>query len=186
MKPVSPSVRIFAVAAVVVVAVAAGFFARQMQAPTNPADSAVSRDAGRPILALTLPDSGGSPQALEQWRGKVLVVNFWATWCPPCLREIPEFSAVSARYHESPVQFVGIGIDRPDNIRKFAEENKVAYPLLIAPLEALELTTPLGNTSRALPFTAIFDRRGELDFVKLGTLNEAELEGRIRALLDSR
>ncbi|WP_018988048.1 TlpA family protein disulfide reductase [Aromatoleum toluclasticum] len=183
MKPLVRNTLILAVAAV---AGFAGYLTRHAASPSRPAPPQVARDAGAPILALELPDSNGQPQALAQWRGKVLVVNFWATWCPPCLREIPEFAAVSRRFADAPVQFVGIGIDQPDNVRRFSEENKVPYPLLIAPLQTLAVTSALGNTSQALPFTAIFDRQGELDFVKLGTLNEAELEGKIRALLASR
>ncbi|MCC4117924.1 TlpA family protein disulfide reductase [Aromatoleum toluclasticum] len=183
MKPLVRNTLILVVAAA---AGFAGYLARDAASPSRPAPPQVARDAGAPILALELPDSNGQPQALAQWRGKVLVVNFWATWCPPCLREIPEFAAVSRRFADAPVQFVGIGIDQPDNVRRFAEENKVPYPLLIAPLQTLAVTSALGNTSQALPFTAIFDRQGELDFVKLGTLNEAELEGKIRALLASR
>ncbi|NMG28878.1 TlpA family protein disulfide reductase [Aromatoleum evansii] len=182
MKPVVRNTLILAVAAA---AGLAGQFAQRASSPSTPATPQVAREAGAPILALNLPDSSGQPQALSQWRDKVLVVNFWATWCPPCLREIPDFAAVSRRFAEAPVQFVGIGIDQPDNVRRFAEEHKVPYPLLIAPLQTLAITSALGNTSQALPFTAIFDRRGELDFVKLGTLNEAELEGKIRALLAS-
>lgn len=183
MQPLVRNALILAVAAA---AGFAGYLAQRSSSPPRPAAAQVARDAGAPILALNLPDSDGQPQALSQWRGKVLVVNFWATWCPPCLREIPEFAAVSRRFADAPVQFVGIGIDQPDNVRRFAGESKVPYPLLIAPLQTLAVTSALGNTSQALPFTAIFDRRGELDFVKLGTLNEAELEGKIRALLASR
>lgn len=182
MKPFIRNTLILAVAAA---AGLAGHLAQRATSPSTAAPSQVARKAGAPILELNLPDSTGQPQALSQWRGKVLVVNFWATWCPPCLREIPEFAAVSRRFADAPVQFVGIGIDQPDNVRRFAEENKVPYPLLSAPLQTLTLTSTLGNTSQALPFTAIFDRHGELDFVKLGTLNEAELEGKIRALLAS-
>lgn len=183
MKPFVRNALILGVAAA---AGLAGYLTQRAAPPARPAPTQVAREAGAPILALSLPDSNGQPQALSQWRGKVLVVNFWATWCPPCLREIPEFAAVSRRFADAPVQFVGIGIDQPDNVRRFAEDNRVPYPLLIAPLQTLAVTSALGNTSQALPFTAIFDRQGELDFVKLGTLNEAELEGKIRALLASR
>jgi len=182
MQPIVRNALILAVAAA---AGLIGYLAQRAASPARPAPAQVAREAGAPILALNLPDSNGQPQALAQWRGKVLVVNFWATWCPPCLREIPEFAAVSRRFADAPVQFVGIGIDQPDNVRRFAEDNKVPYPLLIAPLQTLAVTSALGNTSQALPFTVIFDRHGELDFVKLGTLNEAELEGKIRALLAS-
>jgi peroxiredoxin len=81
------------------------------------------------------------------------------------------------------VQFVGIGIDRAENIRRFNEEMNVPYPLLVAPPEALEPTARLGNTAQALPFTVILDRRGEIRHLKLGVLNRTELEGKIRALI---
>lgn len=171
------------VLAVAASAATAGYFVQRMTQPTHAGKAHVSRDAGAPILALQLPDSEGRLQALGQWRGKVLVVNFWATWCPPCLREIPDFANVSRRFANAPVQFVGIGIDKPDNVRKFASEMQVPYPLLIAPLQTLEMTAALGNSAQALPFTAIFDRHGNLQLIKLGTLNEVELEGKIRALL---
>ncbi|HJV25117.1 MAG TPA: TlpA disulfide reductase family protein [Aromatoleum sp.] len=146
--------------------------------------SGVTAEQGAPILALTLPDADNRPQALDQWRGKVLVVNFWATWCPPCLRELPEFSDVARRHADQPVQFVGISIDRLENVRHFVSITQIPYPLLIGSPETVDLTVPLGNTAHALPFTAIFDRAGTLRFVKLGTLNADELAGKIRALLD--
>ncbi|BAL26028.1 TlpA disulfide reductase family protein [Azoarcus sp. KH32C] len=145
---------------------------------------AVTAEQGAPILALTLPDTDNRPQALGQWRGKVLVVNFWATWCPPCLRELPEFSEVARRHADQPVQFVGISIDRIENVRHFVSNTQIPYPLLIGSPEIVNLTVPLGNTARALPFTAILDQGGALRFVKLGTLNADELAGKIRALLD--
>ncbi|NMG76091.1 redoxin domain-containing protein [Aromatoleum diolicum] len=178
-----PWIRNTLIVAVAALAASAGYLAQRNASSSTSGQPYAARNAGAPILALTLPDSNGGLQALEQWRGKVLVVNFWATWCPPCLREIPDFARVSERFSGAAVQFVGISIDKPDNVRKFADELKVPYPLLIAPLQTLELTTPLGNTAQALPFTAIFDRRGGLQLIKLGTLNEVELEGKIRALL---
>jgi peroxiredoxin len=169
--------------AVAASAATAGYVLQRMTQPTHAGKAQVARDAGAPILALRLPDSEGRLQALDQWHGKVLVVNFWATWCPPCLREIPDFASVSRRFADAPVQFIGIGIDKPDNVRRFADEMRVPYPLLIAPLQTLQITAALGNSAQALPFTVIFDRHGKLQLIKLGTLNDVELEGKIRALL---
>ena len=73
------------------------------------------------LLALTLPDLDGTPQPLAQWKGKILVFNFWATWCPPCIKEIPAFSAASRKYQDKGVQFVGISIDTADNVRDYAQ-----------------------------------------------------------------
>jgi thiol-disulfide isomerase/thioredoxin len=70
------------------------------------------------LMATSLPDADGVTHTLSDWRGKVLVVNFWATWCPPCVKEIPEFSAVSRHFSDQPVQFVGLSIDSADPFRR--------------------------------------------------------------------
>ncbi len=150
-----------------------------------PAMESVSAAAVDRLLNLRLPDESGVVQDMAQWRGKVIVANFWATWCPPCRQEIPDFSAVSQALAEHPVQFVGISVDAAAKVRAFDEEFNVPYPLLIAGPELLELAAGLGNTARALPFTVIVDREGKVRHIKLGTLHRDELERRIRALLPS-
>ncbi|MBI1906438.1 MAG: TlpA family protein disulfide reductase [Rhodocyclales bacterium] len=145
--------------------------------------AAAKADASEALMAVRLPDLQGVEQGLEQWRGKVMVVNYWATWCPPCIKEIPEFSSVSRRYADQPVQFVGISIDDADKVKAFRDQYDVPYPLLIATLDALEITAELGNEAQALPFTLIVDPKGAIRHAKLGTLSESELEGKIDALL---
>ncbi len=153
----------------------------QPAAATTPTTAAGSE--GEILLALTLPDADGVEYALEQWRGNVMVVNFWATWCPPCIKEIPEFSAVSRRYADAPVQFVGISVDTIENVVEFAEEHQVPYPLLIGTSQHLMQITELSNSPPAMPLTVILDETGKARHVRLGVLNEVELEGKIRALL---
>lgn len=148
-------------------------------------DRPAADDGSQALLALRLPDNSDQQQALSQWRGKIIVVNFWATWCAPCRKEIPEFSAVSERYADQPVQFVGISIDTPENIERFTTEHPVPYPLLIGTPQTLGIATQLGNVSRALPFTVIVARDGKIAHVQSGPLKESELEGKIRALLQS-
>ncbi len=174
--------RLLAIIAVAVVAGVAGYLTRQ-HSRSDTAGVEVPADAGRALLATRLPDADGTMQTLEQWRGKVLVINYWATWCPPCMKEIPDFAAVARDFADEPVQFVGISIDRVENVKAFDERMDVPYPLLIAPPQALEATARLGNTAQALPFTVILDGRGEIGHLKLGVLNKSELEGKIRALL---
>lgn len=178
----TPLVRNALVLLVAVTAGAAGYLTRQMHAAPA-AETVLPAEAGAPILALTLPDASGQRQSLAQWKGRIIVANFWATWCPPCLKEIPDFAEVSRQFENAPVQFVGISIDRPDSVAAFAREKQVPYPLLIATPQHLSLTAPLGNTAQALPLTAIFAPDGSLHSVRLGTLNRDELEGKIRALL---
>lgn len=177
------STRYLLIAVVAGSAALAGYLTSQRIQPESMPAATVSGDAGEILLALTLPDADGVEHALEQWRGKVLVVNFWATWCPPCIKEIPEFSAVSRRYADAPVQFVGISVDTIENVVPFAEEHKVPYPLLIGTSQHLMQITQLSNSPPAMPLTVILDAQGKARHTKLGTLNEVELEGKIRELL---
>lgn len=172
------------IATVAILAAIAGHFAAREMKPTTPTAAATADpSAAAELLALQLPDTEGNPQALAQWRGKVVVVNFWATWCPPCRKEIPDFAAAARSFSAEPVQFVGLSIDSAEAVQTFAREFDVPYPLLIASPQVLGLAARFGNTAQALPFTVILDRNGEVRHVKLGTLNLAELEGKIRSLL---
>lgn len=132
------------------------------------------------LLSLRLPDVSGREVSLDRWRGRVIVANFWATWCPPCLEEIPAFERVSRKYTD--VQFVGISIDSADNVRDFAARNAVTYPLLIASADTLGVTSKLGNPTQGLPFTVIIDHSGAARKVKLGRLSEADLDATLAGL----
>ncbi|MCP5248017.1 MAG: TlpA family protein disulfide reductase [Candidatus Accumulibacter sp.] len=124
-------------------------------------------------MALTLDDLDGHRQALAQWRGKVLVVNYWASWCKPCVEEMPALSRLQERYAAQGVQFVGIGIDEVDNMRRFVKATPVTYPLLVGPREASE--TP-GLQVKALPYTVVIGRDGRFASSRLGRLDEEKLQ----------
>ncbi len=179
----SRALRYAAIGIVAAVAAAAGYLTRQATTPAGAPIAAPSQAGADALLKVTLPDLDGAPQTLEQWRGKVMVVNFWATWCPPCLKEIPDFASVSEQFAAEPVQFVGIGIDNPARIAEFQREHKVPYPLLLGSTETLALAADIAGASQAMPLTYIFDRSGAVHRIKLGVLNRDELEGTIRALL---
>jgi thiol-disulfide isomerase/thioredoxin len=143
--------------------------------------SAVGRPAA-PILGLTLPDPDGQDQAIAQWKGKVLIVNFWATWCAPCREEMPMFMRVQAEQGARGVQFVGIAVDDASKVRQFAADLKLNYPTLIGGMGAMELSKTLGNTVMALPFTVIVDRDGKVAHTQLGPLKEEQLASILRQL----
>lgn len=136
-----------------------------------------------PIFETTLSDLNGKTQSLGQWRGKVLVVNYWATWCQPCREEMPGFSRLQDKYRDQGVQFVGISIDTADKIIEFQKTTPVGYPLLIGDITVMESSAKLGNVRQALPFTAVFDRQGRLVSTKLGRLAEADLDRQLRELI---
>ncbi|QGU33123.1 TlpA family protein disulfide reductase [Thermochromatium tepidum] len=132
---------------------------------------------------LRLQDLEGRQVSSSAWAGKVLVVNFWATWCPPCLSEIPRFVEAQERLRESGVQFVGIAVDRVEEVRAFVAAHPVNYPLLIATPEVLELSVRLGNRLEVLPFTLIFDRHGRRVHSQIGELSTEELTHYLDSLL---
>jgi thiol-disulfide isomerase/thioredoxin len=131
---------------------------------------------GSAILGLVLPDADGKQQAVGQWRGKVLVVNFWATWCAPCREEMPRFVAAQARDAAKGVQFVGIAVDDAAKVRSFSDELGLNYPSLIGGYGAIELSRTLGNDLAALPFTVILGRDGKVALTHLGPLSDDKLD----------
>ena len=126
-------------------------------------------------MRLRLPDLAGHEQELAQWRGRVLVVNFWATWCAPCREEMPMFMKVQHEQGARGIQFVGIAVDNAEKVRHYADELKLNYPTLIGGYGAMELSKTLGNTVMALPFTVIVDKAGRVAHTQLGPLKEAQL-----------
>jgi len=153
--------------------------------PTQVAKQAegIPDKGGQALLAAAFPDLEGREQPLSQWKGKVLVVNFWATWCEPCKKEIPEFVKIQAKYLEKGVRFVGIALDDQEKVRAMSLELGINYPVLIAPISAIEISREAGNDKSALPFTAILDRSGKVVSGKLGGLDEAKLEAIISPLI---
>lgn len=135
------------------------------------------------IYAANFPDLDGKSQQLGNWRGKVLVLNFWATWCPPCREEIPGFVQVDAAYRAKGVAIIGIALDGHDKVTDFAKTFGIHYPLLLGGTDAYDFAAQLGNTSKGIPFTAIIDRQGNIAYLGVGAMSKKELEKAITPLL---
>lgn len=134
------------------------------------------------LYAQTLPDAGGAVQALAQWKGKTLIVNFWAPWCAPCVEEMPELSALQHQYSQKNVQVIGIGIDSPGNIAEFAKKFNIAYPVYVAGIKGTELSRQLGNQAGGLPYTVLIGADGQVRKTYLGRLKFAQLRADLAAL----
>ena len=134
------------------------------------------------VLSARVADVTGGTQSLEQWRGQVLVVNYWATWCAPCREEIPGFVRLQERHGSRGLQVVGIAIDQPDKVAEFAREFRINYPLLLGGLDTIELLRQAGNRAGVLPYTLVIDRKGNLVRREPGGLKEAQLERLLQPL----
>ena len=133
-----------------------------------------------PLLSQSFPDTQGAAVSLSRWAGRPVVANFWATWCPPCVKEMPELDALHKKYPS--VQFVGLGVDTAVNIRAFMHKVHVSYPLLVTGHDGIQLMRDLGNQAGGLPFTVVFDAKGrQIDRV-LGQIKPTQFERVIQGL----
>ncbi len=140
-------------------------------------------NAGRLFFEQTLADAEGTPIAMGRHRDRVLVINFWATWCPPCIEEMPELAQLAGEWPGRPVEVVGIGIDSPSNIREFSRKTPYPYPLYAASSVGPELARLFGNQVGGLPFTVVLDRRGQVTFRVLGRFNLQKLRTAVGSAL---
>ena len=173
--------------AIVVLAVSAGVAYRLQVENRAESPAGVPGQAGgligTPRPDFSLADVEGVSRSVSEWDGKVLALNFWATWCPPCRKEIPEFVALQERYGARGLQFVGIALQRPEDVRSFMQEYGMNYPVLAGEMEVIRLAERYGNRVGALPYTVIIDRGGRIAFVKPGPLSGTAAEGVIAPLL---
>lgn len=139
--------------------------------------------AAGPLFAVTLNDLNDKPVALARYRGKPLVVNFWARWCAPCRAEIPELIEFRNR-HNGKIEVLGIGIeDEAGPAKAFAEQTGMNYPVFVAKEKGIPLMRALANTKAGLPFTLYIDRHGQVIGKKYGLLRKADLESAATTLL---
>lgn len=156
--------------ALALLAGSAGYLAQQRLQPPPAVPLAAEAPAPAPaspavpsdLFAWSFRDPAGKTQGLEQWRGRLLVLNFWATWCPPCLKEIPTFLALQHELGPRGLQFVGIAMDQEDAVRTFVADKGVDYPVLLGDQDVARLMTSLGNEIGGLPYTVVVGRDGKV------------------------
>lgn len=137
-----------------------------------------------PLDGVFYPDLSGKSQGLAgSWRGKVVVLNFWATWCVPCREEMPMLNQYADRYGAAPLAVVGVAIDDKVSVRNFVQQFNIRYPILLGDGNVLEVMRAAGNQVGALPFTLVLNKRGEITARLTGKLNEGQLDAAVRPLL---
>lgn len=133
---------------------------------------------------FALPDLSGHQHNISEWQGKILVINFWATWCPPCLKEIPEFIALQEQYADKGVQFIGIAIEDREPVAEYVATTKINYPVLLGGDNGVTLAHQLGNSVDAVPYTLIVDRQGQIIYRHPGEFSNEQILEVITPLLN--
>ena len=144
----------------------AGLFAYQYFSPggepkqASTATITAKTIVGQPRPDFSMADVDGKQQSVSQWDGKVMLINFWATWCPPCRREIPAFIKLQDDYREKGLVIVGIALDTQQAAIDFVDPMGINYPILVGEVDGISLTQKYGNDLGVLPYSVIVDRNG--------------------------
>ncbi len=170
---------IFAVLAFAVLFAGIGaYFGNKRTEPAAPAATAVGA-----LMQLSLPDAEGKPHKMSEWQGKTVLLNFWATWCPPCVSEMPELVQLQKDLAAKNLQVLGIGIDSPSNIRDFSNKHQISYPLLVGGMEGTGVSKQFGNDAGGLPFTVLITPDGKVQKTYMGRLDMQKVRADLAPLL---
>ncbi|MBD3669545.1 MAG: TlpA family protein disulfide reductase [Gammaproteobacteria bacterium] len=155
------------------VAAVGGFLAQQglQQKPDN----------YRPDFSL--PDTEGKMRNIAEWDGKVILLNFWASWCPPCREELPDFVRLYEDYKDKGFMVVGVGIDKRQDLVDFMNSMGVEYPVMVSETEGIRIAQAYGNKIGALPYSVIIDREGRIVESHISLLTYEDVEQSIKPLL---
>ena len=162
-------------AAVVVAALAAGILLRQELAQ-NDVDAVNGADVNTEALAFTLPDLDGEPRDFSEWHGKGRIVNFWATWCAPCRREIPLLKQTQAEHGDDGLQVIGIAVDFVEDVIAYAEDVQFNYPVLVGQEDAMAVAEASGVPFIGLPFTLVVTPEGEMLAAHMGEIHAPQID----------
>jgi thiol-disulfide isomerase/thioredoxin len=159
------------------------YYVLSPQASLNIASTDYSKLSTHTLFASRLPNPDGVSQNFNQYKGKIIVLNFWATWCPPCREEMPELSELSTEYKNKNVVVLGVAVDELALVKEFSITTPVSYPLFAAENEGMELGSNLGNDKGVLPYTVIINQSGEIVDTYFGRINKSLIETALLPLL---
>ena len=135
------------------------------------------------LVEFSLPDLNDKARNISEWRGKLMIINFWATWCPPCRDEIPLFISMQEKYGGKGLQIIGVAIDKKQDVENYADFNFINYPVLVGQEEVLAIMKQYGNRLGTLPYSVIIDPQGQVLSRKVGAYKRPELEAMLGGLL---
>ena len=150
----------------------AGFAWWRFQPHGSPSEATAALDA---FWALSLESPDGAPLPMSAFRGAPLVVNFWATWCPPCVEEMPLLDSFYRENKAKSWQVLGLAVDQPSAVRRFMQKTPVSYPIAMAGMGGMELSKSLGNLAGGLPFTVVVRPDGAVMHRKIGQVTPQNL-----------
>ena len=174
---------------VIIIAGGAGFaLQRYLQHDERPLAPIMPKTTDNKVIgtkrpAFELKDIEGQVRNIDEWNNQVVLVNFWATWCPPCKKEMPAFIELQEQYAKQGFQVIGIALDDEDSVRDFADTMGVSYPLMAAEYDGLQLSRDYGNHIGALPYSVFVDRSGIITYTHTGELSKTQVEEIIKPLL---
>jgi len=179
--------RILASLAVAVIATGVGAFASHSLLNADGGDVAhaaqpAPQSAVAQLWTATVTNPDGKPQSLILLKGHPVVVNFWASWCGPCVEEMPALSQLQREYAKKGVEFVGLGVDSDKNVKTFLQKVAVSYPVYVIGFGGADLARAFGNNAGGLPFTVVIDAKGRVRSTKLGQIQLNELKQTLDAL----
>lgn len=146
----------------------------KIESPALPAMPAVTIPEKRPDI--TLADRDGKPRSLSEWDGKPQIINFWATWCAPCRREIPMLNALARDGAYPEFVLIGIAVDFREDVLRYLTETPIDYTVLIGEQDGLDAARAFGVESLGLPFTAFVDKAGRIVTIHLGELHRPQAD----------